>query len=169
MASVLLMVDVQRNMLEAPTPVPEAEPVSAAIREVLDRAREADAMIVHIRNNGGSGDADAPGTPGWELVHDVRDGEHIIDKQEHDAFSGTKLAELIPEESDVVMVGMQSEFCIRATALAALRRDHHVTLVRGAHATYHGEVPAAETSRQIDLVLGAAGVDITDPDKVTFD
>ncbi|MQA97106.1 MAG: isochorismatase family protein [Streptosporangiales bacterium] len=168
MASVLLMVDVQRNMLEAPTPVPEAETVSATIRQILERARESEAVIVHIRNNGGEGDPDAPGTPGWELVHEVRDGEHVIDKNENDAFAGTKLDALIPEESDVVMVGMQSEFCIRATALAALRRDHRVTLVRGAHATYHGEVPAAETSRQIDLVLGAAGVEVTDPEKVTF-
>ncbi|WP_336214569.1 hypothetical protein [Nonomuraea sp. LPB2021202275-12-8] len=38
----LLLVDVQRNMLEPPTPVPDAEIVSAALATLLDRARAAD-------------------------------------------------------------------------------------------------------------------------------
>jgi nicotinamidase-related amidase len=69
MASVLLLVDVQKNMLLPPEPVPDADSVAVAIEEVLERARSAGAVVVHIRNNGGEGDPDAPGVPGWELVH----------------------------------------------------------------------------------------------------
>jgi nicotinamidase-related amidase len=39
MTTALLLVDVQRSMLEAPEPVPDAGTVSSAIKTVLDRAR----------------------------------------------------------------------------------------------------------------------------------
>jgi nicotinamidase-related amidase len=41
MTTVLLLVDVQRNMLEPPEPVPQAETVGAAIEDLLERARSA--------------------------------------------------------------------------------------------------------------------------------
>jgi nicotinamidase-related amidase len=90
MAKVLLLVDVQKNMLLPPTPVPGASVVASAIEEVLGRARSAGAIVVHIRNNGSEGDPDAPASPGWELVYEVRDGEQIVDKHEPDAFVGTR-------------------------------------------------------------------------------
>jgi nicotinamidase-related amidase len=168
MTSVLLLIDVQRNMLQPPAPVPAAASVSTVIEYVLGKARSAGAATVHVRNNGGEDDPDVPGSPGWELVYDVRDGEHVIDKDKPDAFAGTALSELIPASAELVVVGMQSEYCIRETSLSALRRGHRVTLVHGAHATYDGEVPAGTTSRRIEEELGAAGVSVIDPAAVEF-
>jgi nicotinamidase-related amidase len=168
MTTVLLLVDVQKNMLEPPAPVPDADAVGQAIKDVIGRARSAGTTVIHIRNNGGDGDPDAPGTPGWELVHDVVPGEHTVDKNECDAFAGTGLAGLVPAASTVVVAGMQSEFCILATSLSALRRGHPVVLVRGAHTTYDGKVPAGEMSQAIEAELAAAGVSVLDPDDLPF-
>jgi nicotinamidase-related amidase len=160
---VLLLVDVQRNMLQPPTPVPGAPAVAAAIDDVLAAARTAGAAVVHIRNNGPAGEPDEPGTPGWELTHEPRPGEHIVDKWTPDAFQDTKLSELVPEDAHLVVVGMQSEFCVRETSLAALGRGHQVTLVRGAHATYDDGV-----AESVEAELTAAGVTVADPVGVTF-
>ena len=168
MTSVLLLLDVQRNMLQPPAPVPDADGVGAAIEDLLRRARSAGAVVVHVRNNGPEDAPDAPGTAGWELVHQVRDGEHVVDKDEPDAFAGTPLAELLPPTAELVLAGMQSEYCVRATSLGALRRGHRVTLVRGSHATYDGEVPAAATSRRIEQELQAAGVSLVERERVEF-
>jgi nicotinamidase-related amidase len=168
MTSVLLLVDVQRDMLEPPEPVPEAETVGAAIADLLGRARSAGTAVIHIRNNGGPGDPDEPRMPGWELVHQVAPDEHVVDKWECDSFAGTGLSGLVPEAATVVVAGMQSEFCIRETSLAALRHGHPVVLVRGAHATYDGEVPARATSQAVEAELGAAGVSVVDPASVRF-
>jgi nicotinamidase-related amidase len=163
MTTVLLLVDVQKNMLEPPAPVPDADAAGQAIKDLLGRARSAGTTVIHIRNNGGDGDPDAPGTPGWELVNELVRGEHTVDKDECDAFAGTGLSGLVPEASTVIVAGMQSEFCIRETSLSALRRGHPVVLVRGAHATYDAKVPAAETSQAIESELQAAGVSVLDP------
>jgi nicotinamidase-related amidase len=168
MTTALLLIDVQNNMLLPPEPVPDAAAVGPAIRDILDRARERGAIVVHIRNTGGSGDPDEPNTPGWELVHEVRSGEFVVDKDHSDAFQETDLADFIPPAAPLVLVGMQSEYCVRATALAALSRNHPVTLVHGAHSTYPGDEPAQETSRQVEEELLKAGVKIVDPEDVEF-
>jgi nicotinamidase-related amidase len=168
MAHVLLMIDVQRNMLEPPEPVPDAAAVSASIETVLSRARAAGALVVHVRNNGPDGSPDAPGTSGWELVHEVREGEHVVDKYEPDSFAGTALSDLVPAPSRVVVVGMQSEYCVSETSLSALRRGHQVTVVRGAHATYDDGIPAAETARRVEEELAAAGVSVVERGAVAF-
>jgi nicotinamidase-related amidase len=164
----LLFVDVQRNMLEPPAPVPAAGPVSAALATLLERARAAGAPVIHIRNNGSEVDPDLPGSPGWELVHQPLDGEPVIDKFTPDSFAGTGLADLVPPSSTLVIAGMQSDWCIRATSLAALKLGHQVRLVRGAHATYDGDRPAQAISDSVESELAAAGAVIVELDDVTF-
>jgi nicotinamidase-related amidase len=166
--SVLLMIDTQRNMLRPPSPVPSADAVGKAIAQVLARARESGAQVIHIRNTGTPGDPDEPGTPGWELAYPVAEGEHVVDKPECDAFVGTDLETLIPPDAPIVVVGMQSEYCVRSTTLAALSRNHLVTLVHGAHATYPADRPATEISTAVEAELSKAGATIADPAELSF-
>lgn len=167
MSPVLVLIDVQRNMLRPPEPVPDSAAVGAAIEELLLRARDAGATVVHVRNNGDAEDPDAPGSPGWELVYEPLPGEQVIDKFETDAFAGTTLRDLLPAGTPVVLAGMQSEFCVRATALSAQDKGFPVFVVRGAHATYDGAYPAAELSREVEKELDGAGVSIVE--SVSFD
>jgi nicotinamidase-related amidase len=157
---VLLLIDVQRNMLEPPTPAPDADRVGPAIAEVLRQARDSGATVIHVRNNGSEDDPDAPGSVGWELVHAPRDGEPVVDKTQPDSFAGTDLATRVPAEAPIVVVGLQSNYCVRATSLAAIQRGHSVTLVSGAHATYDEDQPAADISKDVEDELQAAGVAI---------
>lgn len=155
-------------MLNPPEPVPGATAVAQAIGRVLAAAREAGAVVIHVRHNGSAGDPDAPGTPGWELVTDVLPGEQIVDKHESNAFAGTRLADALPPAGAVVIVGMQSDMCVRETVLAARRLGHAVSLVRGAHATYDDDLTAEEISQHVERELEAAGVSVLDADAVAF-
>lgn len=175
MSQVLLLIDVQKNMLLPPEPVPDADAVGPAIAAVLAGARAAGAVIVHIRNTGSEDDPDYPGTPGWELLHDVLAGEHIVDKPRCDAFAGTDLAGLLPDDAALTVIGMQSEYCVRETVLAACQRGHAVTLVHGAHATYPAEIDAhsgvltaSEVSARVETELAAAGVSVINVADVKF-
>jgi nicotinamidase-related amidase len=126
-------------------------------------------MVVHVRNNGGKDDPDAPGTAGWELVHDVAAREAVIDKHTPNSFAGTELGTLLADARDLVIVGMQSEYCVRETALAALEQGFAVVLARGAHSTYgDGKRGAAEIAADTEDELAQAGARILDADAVTF-
>ena len=61
----------------------------------------------------------------------------MIDKSASDAFDGTPLALRLRARGveRVVLAGLQSEFCIRATALGAIERGFAVVLVSDGHWT----------------------------------
>ncbi|MHA6764528.1 isochorismatase family protein [Streptacidiphilus sp. PAMC 29251] len=168
MATALLLIDVQRNMLEPPTPVPDAPAVAAALTELLERARQAGATVVHIRNNGGAQDPDAPGSPGWELVHQPFPEEFVADKFSSDGFLGTGIAERLPQDDVLVLAGFQSEYCIRATAVSGLAQGYRVVVAGGAHGTFPDGEPAAEISARIERELAAAGVDVLPYQEIRF-
>jgi nicotinamidase-related amidase len=166
---VLLLVDVQACMLAEP---PVGVPSSPAIRDnigcILSHARAAHPppLIIHVRNTGDVGEPDEPNTPGWHLVYPPLPHEPVIDKLKNNAFAGTRLGELIAPDSEIVVVGMQSDFCIRATCSAALGRGNEVLLIKGAHATYDrievwnggGVTPARSIEDEIEAELEEAGV-----------
>ena len=142
-----------------------------SIAKILSYARSLPhpPLIIHVRNCGDQGEADEPNTPGWQLVHDPLPNEPVIDKTKNNAFTGTRLAEYIRPDAEIVVVGMQSDFCVRATCSTALIRGNLVLLIRGAHATYDrldvwntgmatSVTPADTVEKEIEAELEEAGV-----------
>ena len=179
-------------MLSGKKAVPTAPQVKNNITTILNHARykaNPSPLIIHVRNDGGSGEPDELGTPGWQLIHKPLAGELVIDKSKNNAFAGTKLEQLIPGDAVIVVVGLQSDFCVRATCSAALDRGNNVLLIRGSHTTFdrlevlHGRLiivydlwqsltefcrsgggitPARKIEREIEDELGEAGVVVMD-------
>lgn len=150
-----------------PAGVPDAATAGPNIAKILSYARGLPnpPLIIHVRNSGDQGEPDEPGTNGWQLVHDPLPGEPVIDKTKNNAFTGTRLAEYIRPDAEVVVVGMQSDFCVRATCSTALMRGNSVLLIRGAHATYDrvdvymlSITPAETVQKEIEAELEEAGV-----------
>ncbi|KAH7884882.1 Isochorismatase-like protein [Phlebopus sp. FC_14] len=170
----LLLIDVQVNLLRDPHKggVPSALTVRRNIESILNKARSEKhpPRIIHVRNSGELGDPDEPHTPGWHLYFEPLPHEVVIDKRKNNAFSGTQLGEFIPTNAEVIVVGMQSDYCVRATCSAALDRGNEVILIRGAHATLDrneiwngGSVTKAHViESEIEAELEEAGVSILD-------
>jgi len=168
-STVLLCLDVQAGVLsDPPRGVPEASTLRRNLARVLDAARGAShpPLIIHVRNTGDFGDVDEPNTLGWQLVHAPLPHEPIIDKRKNNAFAGTKLGDLISPDAEIVIVGLQSDFSVRATCSAALGRGNDVLLIHGAHGTYDrlevlyggGVTSAAQIVEEIEGELQEAGV-----------
>jgi nicotinamidase-related amidase len=171
MTSGLLLIDAQRNMLEGEDAVPSANQMKDALSRLLDSARAAEAVVVHVQNDGPPGSPDEPHTDGWELVFPPDAGELVVRKEESDTFaSNPGLAASLRDRGvdRVVVAGMQSEFCVEATSRGALGEGFVVLLPRGGHATYDDETSAAEVSLASEEALGAEGVEIVNLDQVEF-
>ncbi len=171
MATALLLVDVQRNMLEGSTPVPAAGQVRPALQSLLTRARSAGALVVHIQNDGPEGSPDEPGTEGWELVFPPVPGELAVRKTEPDVFiADACLASALTARGvdRVVVAGMQSNYCIAQTSRGALRHSFTVLLASGAHATYDEQDSAAIISASVETALSRDGVDVVPAASITF-
>ncbi|WP_095213164.1 isochorismatase family protein [Amycolatopsis rubida] len=167
MVLVLLLIYVQNSMLLPPAPVPDADRVAAAISHVLERARAGGAGGAHpeqqhrrrprrTRNLRLGTSARGPPRRARSRQTDTR----LL--RRHPA--GLRAAGVGP----LVVAGMQSDFCVRAPALAALKRGHKSTLVHDAHATYDDEFSAAEESARVAGELSAAGVKLIGSEEVVF-
>ena len=170
---VLLLLDIQVSMLQdPPIGVPAAHSVRNNLACIIAQARDArpPPLIIHVRNAGDVGDPDEPDTEGWQLIFPVRENELVIDKMKNNAFAGTELADVIPPDAEIVIVGFQTDFSIRATCTAALARGNEVVLIRGAHATFDrievqhggGITPAKKIEADIEANLEEAGVHLLD-------
>ncbi|KZP10484.1 Isochorismatase hydrolase [Athelia psychrophila] len=170
---VLLLLDIQIAMLDSPPKgVHSAPTVRENVWRILSHARSANPppLIVHVRNTGEQGDNDEPHTPGWDLVFPPLSHEPVIDKLKNNAFAGTRLTSLITPDAEIVVVGMQTDYCIRATCSAALGRGNEVLLIKGAHATYDGmqawnggvKIPASKIEADTEAELEEAGVVLMD-------
>jgi nicotinamidase-related amidase len=167
----LILVDVQRNMLEGQSAVAGAAAFRQVLSGLLDAARDAGAAIIHVKNDGGSGDPDEPGTDGWQLEFTPLPGEPVVRKDVANAFeSNPALADVLRAMGvdTVVVAGLQSELCVQATALGALERGFDVVVPAGAHATYDDVEPATAVVERVTLELIAAGVEVPELDEVSF-
>jgi nicotinamidase-related amidase len=139
--------------------VPDAAGLLDRANELLERARAAGALVVHLQNDGPPGADDEPNTPGWELYLPVAPGprEHIVRKPRDDGFDATRLGQLLTADGvrSLAVCGVMSEMCVQATARTALARGYRVVLPHDAHATYSipavpgvsEEIPAHTVSR----------------------
>ncbi|KAF9793268.1 Isochorismatase-like protein [Thelephora terrestris] len=170
---ILLLLDLQEGMFSGKKAVPAATQVRNNISTILNHARykvDPTPLIIHVRNDGGSGEPDERGTPGWQLIHKPLPGEQVVDKSKNNAFAGTNLTELISKDAEIVVVGLQSDFCVRATCSAALHRGNTVLLIRGSHTTFDrlevlhggGITPAFKIEKEIEDELEEAGVFVLD-------
>ncbi|MFB9378221.1 isochorismatase family protein [Kineococcus gynurae] len=170
-ATALVLVDVQRNLVEGPHAVPAAPALRVGLDTLLRRARAAGAVVVHVQHEGPPGSPDEPGTPGWELHHPPAPGELLVRCGVRDAFEATpELARSLTARAvdRVVVAGVQSEHCVAATCRGARAQGFRVELAAGLHATYDSATFAAEIESGVEKALEAEGVVLTPGTRVVF-
>lgn len=145
--SALIILDTQVNMFDEEFSVINGQIILQRINELIASAHRQEAPVFFVRNRGGEGDPDEPGTPGFELhPHiDIDEDDIVIDKSSANAFEGTRLEEKLHERDieKLIVAGMQTEMCVRSTSLAAIDQGFQVTLVEDAHTTFDFEDQSA--------------------------
>jgi nicotinamidase-related amidase len=154
----LLIVDAQMNQFEPPMAVHDGAAVLNRLKRLVVKARAANVPVAFIQNDGGEADPDLPGTPGWALHPDLLPvgSEKVYRKTTPDSFNDSGLLEDLRAAcvTDLVIAGMQSNYCIDATTRRAAQEGFNVTLVSDAHSTFSfTEEPAAAISARINQEL----------------
>lgn len=117
----------------------DAESVVSRIATVIDAARQGSTPVVYIQHNTPGYEKMEIGSGGWQIHADVAPnaGEPVVAKQHGDAFVETALEETLAGlgVGHLILVGGQSDACIRSTSYGALQAGYDVTLVGDAHTT----------------------------------
>jgi nicotinamidase-related amidase len=129
----LLVIDVQTGVVAQ---AQARDTVVANIGNLVERARRERIHIVWVQDS----EVDhGKGSEGWRIVPELAPGiaEPLVEKSYGDSFEDTNLETVLSELGigRLVVVGAQTDACIRSTIHGAFARGYDVTLVSDAHTT----------------------------------
>jgi nicotinamidase-related amidase len=129
----LLVIDVQNGVVEG---AHQRDAVVANVGGLVERARQEQVPVVWVQHND---DNLAKDSEDWQLVPELSrdDAEPRVDKSYADSFEDTALEDVLSdlEVGRLVVVGAQTDECIRSTLHGAAVRGYDATLVSDAHTT----------------------------------
>jgi nicotinamidase-related amidase len=106
------------------------------VADLVERARNEAVPVVWVQHND---DGLARGSDEWRIVPELRPdrAEPLIEKNYGDSFEDTDLEAVLAglEVGSLVVVGAQTDACIRSTLHGALARGYDAILVSDAHTT----------------------------------
>ena len=129
----VLVIDVQRDVVAT---AHDRDGVLQRMHQVICKARSEDVPVIWVQH-------DDEGLPrdsdGWQIVDELEplEGEVRVYKNYRDAFESTPLQSEL-EANDVgtlIVMGAQTDFCVRWTLHGALDRGYATVLVADAHTT----------------------------------
>src|SRR5437660_4233217 len=122
----LLVVDVQNGAVAG---AHERDAVVTNIASLVEKARREDVPVVWVQD---CGEGLPRGSDEWQIVPelDPRDEEPLIEKSYGDSFEDTSLETVLSglRVGRLVIVGAQTDACIRSTLHGAFVRGYDATL-----------------------------------------
>jgi nicotinamidase-related amidase len=129
----LLVIDVQKGVVEGNH---ERDTVVANVGTLVDKARREQVPVVWVQH---SDEELARGSDEWQIVPELApgDAEPLVEKNYGDSFEATTLESVLSGlgVGRLVVVGAQTDMCVRSTLHGALVRGYDATLVSDAHTT----------------------------------
>jgi len=129
----LLVIDVQNGVVDGSH---ERDAVVANVGSLVAKARSENVPVVWVQH---SDKGLAKGTDKWRIVPELNPGaaEPLVEKNYGDSFEDTNLENVLSglEVGRLVVVGAQTDMCIRSTLHGAFARGYDATLVSDAHTT----------------------------------
>lgn len=130
---VLIVVDVQVGVVKDAWDAPR---IVKNVAHTVERARSQNVPVIWVQH---SDENLTKGSPEWQWAPELvpAEGELRIHKHFNSSFEQTTLdAELARlGATHITLAGAATNWCIRATAYAALERGYDLTLVKDAHTT----------------------------------
>lgn len=144
--TLLLVVDIQQTLVDE-NPY-EKEAFLRTVQTWIQKFREHGMPILFVRHTESEGDL-SPSSPGWNIAREVdfRESDEVMNKRFNSAFKETLLDAYLQEREihQIVVIGMQTEYCIDFTIKSAFDRGYRVLVPRGGNTTYDTKYLKANT------------------------
>jgi nicotinamidase-related amidase len=159
MPTALLIIDVQQVLSSGKNAAYDVDGVINRINSVSRKARTAGALVVVVQHETSEGDMDY-GADSWKLAPtlETHGSDVYLRKTATDSFHHTVLHQLLEARgiTNLVICGLQSEFCVDTTTRRAMALGYPVTLVSDGHSTVdNGILSAAQISAHHNKTLSS--------------
>ena len=145
---VLLVIDIQKGITD--NRLYNFDDFIRETRKVIDAARAKNIEIIYVQHDDGPGTGFSVGDEDYEIADQVapNEQEKVYVKTINSAFGNEKLAQHLQEQEDkrLMIVGLQTNFCIDATVKSAFERGFKVIIPKGTNSTFDNDYMNGETT-----------------------
>jgi nicotinamidase-related amidase len=164
----LLIVDVQRALFARSTPIYEADKLIKNINSLVGVWQNSGGLIIYVQHSNKK--MLVKNTVDWKLHPDLllRDSDIVIEKVHGNAFQDTGLHELLDSKGirEIVVTGLVTNGCVRATCIGGKRLDYRVMLVRDGHSNYSKDAP--KVIEDWNRRLAKDGVELLSSEEIVY-
>ncbi|MBR6086184.1 MAG: cysteine hydrolase [Spirochaetales bacterium] len=145
---ILLVVDMQKGIVDEN--LYDYENFMDRTVRLIDAARKNDVEVIFVQHDAGEGTGLSVGDEDFELIGEVgrREGEKVFVKKINSCFGNRDFRDYMEKQSDkrLMIVGLQTNYCIDATVKSAFERGFDVIIPEGTNSTFDNDYMTGETT-----------------------
>lgn len=140
----LLVIDIQKGITDKR--LFNFESFINATTRLIAAARDNQVEVIYFQHDDGPGTGFSIGDEDFEIAEQVnpKDGEKIFVKKINSCFGNKEFADYIKNETDLMIIGLQTNFCIDATVKSAFEKGYNVIIPQEANSTFDNDYMTGE-------------------------
>ena len=113
---------------------------------IIQAARDNQIEVIYFQHDDGPGTVFSIGDEEFEIAEQVhaREGAKIFTKNIKSCFGNKDFTDYVKDENTLMIVGLQTNFCIDATVKSAFERGYKVIVPQGANSTFDNDYMSGE-------------------------
>ena len=144
----LIVIDMQKALLA--DELYNVDNLIENVKKLIEAARENNVEVIFVQHDAGEGTGFSVGDEGFEIADAVAPmpGEKVFVKTINSCFGNKDFTAYLEAagEEDLMIVGLQTNFCIDATVKSAFERGYYVAVPEDAHSTFDNPYMTGETT-----------------------
>ena len=145
---ILLVVDMQKTLVDEE--LYDYENFLDRTTRLVDAARKNNVEVIFIQHDAGEGSGLSAGDEGFEIIDEIslREGEKVFVKKINSCFGNKDFREYMEKQEDkrLMIIGLQTNYCIDATVKSAFERGYRVIVPKGSNSTFDNPYMSGETT-----------------------
>ncbi|MBQ6331989.1 MAG: cysteine hydrolase [Clostridia bacterium] len=144
----LIVIDMQKALLD--DELYNLNGLLNNVSKLIEAARANRVEVIYVQHDAGEGSGFSVGDEAFEIADEVapQAGEKVFVKRASSSFTNREFAAYLEkEEGDTLLiVGLQTNFCIDATVKSAFERGYDVFIPEGTNSTFDNDYMTGETT-----------------------
>ncbi len=144
----LIVIDMQKALMD--DELYNRDGLLKNVAAIIAAARENGVEVIYVQHDAGPGTGFTVGDEAFEIADEVtpQAGEKVFVKTINSCFGNKDFTAYLEAAKDdtLMVVGLQTNFCIDATVKSAFERGYDVIVPEGAHSTFDNPYMTGETT-----------------------
>ena len=144
----LIVIDVQKGITDER--LYDFDGFIRNVTNIIDAARKNNVEVIYVQHDDGPGTGFSFGDKDFEIADQEapKENEKIFIKTINSCFGYNDLANYLREskEKDLMIVGLQTNFCVDASVKSAFERGYKVIVPKGTNSTFDNDYMDRETT-----------------------